>query len=67
MAEESTIMYRVTEQVVTVVEVSYDVPVPAGADIDDIEKYADREAHEVHRETIRTQREIIGAERLDTA
>jgi len=65
--EQPTTMYRVIEQVASVVEISYDVPVPAGADLDDIEEFADREAHEVHRETVRSHREIISVEPLDAA
>ena len=56
---------RVTEQVASVAEVSYDVDLPEGADVDDVEEYLDRASDEVHRETLRSNREITGTEVLE--
>lgn len=59
---------RVVEEVVSVIEVSYDVDVPVelcsivGTDV--AEDYLDRARDEVHRETVRVNREIVSVESI---
>lgn len=55
---------RVTEQVASVVEVSYDVTMPDGESVDEVEDFLDREADEVHREALRSHREIMSVEKV---
>lgn len=53
---------RVTEQVLELVEVSYDVELPTGVDVDDAEEHLDRASDEVHRQVLCGQREIVSTE-----
>lgn len=55
---------RLTEQVASVIEISYDVELPPGDEIEDAEDHLERATDEVHRETVRVHREIIGREEI---
>lgn len=54
-------MFRVTQQVASVVEISYDVDAPDEDAVYDLEPQ-ELEANEVHRQTIRKHAEIISVE-----
>lgn len=62
--------FRITVQDARVVEISYDLELPAGTDpVDAIEHFLDlapedQRAREVHRETIQSNWEATGAEEM---